>query len=120
MCRLRGLFEKRLNNEEGGEVGDGWFDIDIQCIPKKANPRNLGDWRPISLLPTIQKFYNAVTAKMYDDWIELPLWMAGFMEGRQTLELSFAVHQAFTMTSFEPATITTSSAHEDGPTTYSA
>ena len=43
----------------------------------------------------MQKLYNAVTAKMYDDWIELPLWMAGFMEGRQTLKLSFAVQQAF-------------------------
>ena len=32
---------------------------------------------------------------MYDGWIDLPLWMAGFMEGRQTLELTFAVQQAF-------------------------
>jgi hypothetical protein len=36
-----------------------------------------------------------VTAKIYDDWIELPVWMAGFMVGRQTLELFFAVQQAF-------------------------
>ena len=43
----------------------------------------------------MQKLYCAVTARMYDDWIELPLWMAGFMEGRQTLELTFAVQQAF-------------------------
>ena len=57
--------------------------------------RNLGEWRPISLLSTIQKFYSAVTAKMYDDWIELPVWMADSMEGRQALELSFAVQQAF-------------------------
>ena len=62
---------------------------------QKTKPRNLGDWRPISLLSTIQKFYNAVTAKMYDDWIELPMWMAGFMEGRQTLELSFSIQRAF-------------------------
>ena len=92
LCGLRGLFERRLNNEEGGELGDWWFDIDIQCIPTKT--RHLGDRRPISLLSTIQKFYNAVTAKMYYGWIELPMWMAGFMEGRQTLELSFAVQQA--------------------------
>ena len=32
---------------------------------------------------------------MYDDWIELPVWMADSMEGRQALELSFAVQQAF-------------------------
>ena len=95
LARLRDLFGKRLNNEEGGEVGKAWFDIDIQCIPKKTKANNLGDWRPISLLPTLQKFYNAVIARLYDDWIELPLWMAGFMEGRQTLELSFAVQQAF-------------------------
>ena len=38
LARLRGLFEKRLNNEEGGEVGDEWFDIDIQCLPKKQMP----------------------------------------------------------------------------------
>ena len=43
----------------------------------------------------MQKLYCAVTARMYDDWIDLPLWMAGFMEGRQTLELTFAVQQAF-------------------------
>ena len=93
--RLKGLFENRLNNEAGGEVGEPWFDIDIQCLPKNKNPKNLCEWRPISLLSTMQKFYSAVTAKMYDDWIELTLWMAGFMEGRQTLELSFAVQQAF-------------------------
>jgi hypothetical protein len=95
LCRLRELFEKRLNNEEGGEPGPGWLDIDIQCLPKKKKPMNLGEWRPISLLSTIQKLYNAVVAKMYDGWIELPSWMAGFMEGRQTVELSFAVQQAF-------------------------
>ena len=75
-------------------MGALWFDIDVQCIPKQKT-RNLGEWRPISLLSTIQKFYSAVTAKMYDDWIELPVWMADSMEGRQTLELSFAVQQAF-------------------------
>jgi hypothetical protein len=95
LCRLRELFEKRLNNEIGGEVGPEWVDIDIQCLPKKKKPMNLGEWRPISLLSTIQKLYNAAVAKMCDDWIELPIWMAGFMEGRQTLELSFAVQQAF-------------------------
>ena len=71
------LFEKRLNNEEGGEVSDLWFDIDIQCIPTKK-PKDLGEWRPISLLSIMQKFYCAATARMYDDWIDLPLWMAGF------------------------------------------
>jgi hypothetical protein len=50
-----------------------------------------GDWRPISLLSTIQKLYNSLIAKHYADWIDLPIWVTGFMEGRQTLELSFGV-----------------------------
>ena len=37
LCRLKCLFEKRLNNESGGEVGELWFDIDIQCLPTKNN-----------------------------------------------------------------------------------
>ena len=39
LCRLRGLFEKRLNNEEGDEVSDFWYDIDIQCIPPPQQKR---------------------------------------------------------------------------------
>jgi hypothetical protein len=35
LCKLRELFEKRFKNEPGGDVGTGWFDIDIQCLPKK-------------------------------------------------------------------------------------
>jgi hypothetical protein len=37
LSKLRTFFEKRLNNEAGGEVCDGWFDIDIQCLPKKKS-----------------------------------------------------------------------------------
>jgi hypothetical protein len=84
----------KLNDEKGGEVGRGWFDIELRAYQTKK-PMSLGDWRPISLLSTIQKVYNATVSKMHDDWIDIPVWMAGFMEGRQTLELPFAIQQAF-------------------------
>ena len=94
LCRLRG-FSKKNNNEEGGEVSDLWFDIDIQCIPKNKKPETWGNGAPFRYSPLCRNSCCAVTARMYDDWIDLPLWMAGFMEGRQTLELTFAVQQAF-------------------------
>ena len=57
VLKLRELFEGRANDEDEDRVHWGWYAVQVWCIPKTPRPQHLGEWRPVSLLSSLQKLY---------------------------------------------------------------
>jgi hypothetical protein len=95
LVNLHRLFEQRLNSTEHESIED-WKTILVYCIAKKTSPTSLSHWRPISLLPTLQKLFAATLAQKIDDFVVWPTEFYGFMEGKQTLEVTSAHRFALT------------------------
>jgi len=57
----------------------------VHCIPKIPGATNLKDWRPISLLSALQKFYTAVLVTMAKPQIPALPSSYGYVEGCQPL-----------------------------------
>jgi hypothetical protein len=93
LVAIHRLFEERLNGF-GHQGVQGWELISVHCIPKDPNPKDLKNWRPISLLPTLQKLYASCVAKLVQASVTWPPEFYGFMPGRQPLEITSAHRRA--------------------------
>jgi len=90
---LHRLFEERLNSTQPDTVVD-WQTIIVHCIPKKPSPTSLSQWRPISLLPTIEKLFAATLTQNIVQYVPWPQEVYGFIEGKQTMEVTAAHRMA--------------------------
>ena len=90
------FFQARLNNKAAGKVHDAWHLIKVWCIEKICSTRSLSQWRPISLLSTLQKLYSSCLSQILEDQVDMPAdYVLGFTEGMQTLDVTFAVRMGF-------------------------
>ncbi|GBP01096.1 LINE-1 retrotransposable element ORF2 protein [Eumeta japonica] len=65
-----------------------WSESNIILIYKKGDPKNIGNYRPISLLPTLYKLFSAIINSRISPVIEArqPVEQAGFRKGFSTID----------------------------------
>ncbi len=86
-----------------GRLPTIWAAADVRLTPKKTRPTNFGDFRPISLLPTVAKLMEAVVQARMARLAEEHAWIrpnqAGFRAGGSALdsltELQQRAHSAW-------------------------
>ena len=67
-----------------GEAGaDSWYILLVCCIHKLRNAVKLGQWRAISLLSCLLKWYNAVLTLMAQVFVRFNGNVLGFRSGQQ-------------------------------------
>lgn len=80
-----------------------WSDSNIILLYKKGDPNNIGNYRPISLLPTVYKIFSTIINNRIGRSLEMkqPIEQAGFRKGFctidhiHTLELIIEKYQEF-------------------------
>ena len=78
---LRDLFERRANDEDVDLVHWAWYQVLVWCIPKIALPKGFDEWRPMSLLSSMQKLYSSCLASILEATIDIPrTYTFGFAE----------------------------------------
>lgn len=73
---------------ETGETPAQWSESDIILIYKKGDPNDIGNYRPISLLPTIYKLFSSIINKRINLTLQTrqPIEQAGFRKGYSTID----------------------------------
>ena len=85
---IRDAFERRLNCLPGAcdPVSD-WLAVTVHCIPKLRAAHSLLQWRPLSLVATLAKWYGACLVYMLRTYSDPPVCnLFGFEPGRQCAE----------------------------------
>lgn len=79
------LFNKILQNSE---TPSQWSQSNIILIYKKGDPKDIGNYRPISLLPSIYKLFSTIINIRIRDTLEKkqPVEQAGFRRGFSTVD----------------------------------
>lgn len=90
------MFEARLNNDPGwADKVDTWASVIVRFIPKVSSPRKFRDWRPISLVCTLQKLYLFIVMRLMDSTsTETSDCHYGFRSGHQPAEIHELVRSA--------------------------
>lgn len=73
---------------ESGETPVQWSESNIILIYKKGDPNDIGNYRPISLLPCIYKLFSSILNKKINSTLEgkQPIEQAGFRKGFSTID----------------------------------
>ncbi|KAJ2946764.1 hypothetical protein O0L34_g12828 [Tuta absoluta] len=73
---------------EQGKVPHQWCNSHIILLYKKGDPLDLGNYRPISLLPSIYKLFSSILLKRITNNIDIkqPVEQAGFRSGFSTTD----------------------------------
>ncbi|PZC72397.1 hypothetical protein B5X24_HaOG211241 [Helicoverpa armigera] len=79
------LFNKILQK---AETPSQWSESEIILIYKKGDPRDVGNYRPISLLPCLYKLFSGIINKRISTVLEdtQPVEQAGFRKGFSTCD----------------------------------
>lgn len=79
------LFNKVLDT---GQVPEQWKKSDIILLYKKGNPKNIGNYRPISLLSSVYKLFTSILQSRMTPKIDdcQPIEQAGFRSGFSTTD----------------------------------
>lgn len=73
---------------ETGVTPSQWSESDIVLLYKKGDPKDISNYRPISLLPTIYKIFSAIINQRISTTLEesQPIEQAGFRKNFSTLD----------------------------------
>lgn len=73
---------------ETGETPTQWSESNIILLYKKGDPEDIGNYRPISLLPTLYKLFSTILNKKISFTLEKsqPIEQAGFRKGYSTID----------------------------------
>ncbi|CAG4966429.1 unnamed protein product [Colias eurytheme] len=73
---------------EYGETPTQWSESNIILLYKKGNPNDIGNYRPISLLPSTYKLFSTILTKKISCSLETrqPVEQAGFRKGFSTID----------------------------------
>lgn len=65
-----------------------WSESDIILLFKKGDPKNIGNYRPISLLPSLYKLFSSIIEKRISTTLEKsqPIEQAGFRKSYSTID----------------------------------
>lgn len=65
-----------------------WSEANIILLYKKGDPKNIGNYRPISLLPSLYKLFSTIINKRISTTLEVkqPVEQAGFRKGFSTTD----------------------------------
>lgn len=65
-----------------------WSESNIILLYKKGNPREIGNYRPISLLPSLYKLFSSIIDSRVSKTLEInqPVEQAGFRKGFSTID----------------------------------
>lgn len=79
------LFNTIINKSE---TPSQWSESNIILIYKKGDPKDIGNYRPISLLPSLYKLFSTIINKRISATLELkqPIGQAGFRKGFSTVD----------------------------------
>lgn len=79
------LFNTIINKSE---TPSQWSESNIILIYKKGDPKDIGNYRPISLLPSLYKLFSTIINKRISATLELkqPIEQAGFRKGFSTVD----------------------------------
>ncbi|GBP42188.1 Probable RNA-directed DNA polymerase from transposon X-element [Eumeta japonica] len=82
LSHLTQVFNLSLKTEE---VPKQWCNSDIVLLYKKGDPLDIGNYRPISLLPSIYKLFTTILLSRITPIIDAsqPIEQAGFAQGSQ-------------------------------------
>ncbi|CAH2105470.1 unnamed protein product [Euphydryas editha] len=82
---LSSLFNRILHT---ATIPSQWSHSNIILIYKKGNPRNISNYRPISLLPSLYKLFASIIQKRIRMTVEKqqPVEQAGFRKGYSTVD----------------------------------
>lgn len=74
---------------ESGETPTQWSESNIILLYKKGNSNDIGNYRPISLLPSTYKLFSTILTKKISSTLETrqPVEQAGFRKGFSTIDL---------------------------------
>ena len=86
---IRDAFERRLNCLAGAcDPVLGWLEVSVHCIPKVRSARSLSQWRPISLVAALAKWFGVCLVYMLRTYSDPPVCnLFGSEPGRQCDEM---------------------------------
>lgn len=89
---LTQLFNSILDS---GTTPFQWSESNMILLYKKGDPTDIGNYRPISLLPTLYKLFSSIIEKRISKRIEehQPIEQAGFRRGYSTIDHIHAIEQ---------------------------
>ena len=81
--KIRSAWEARINCDPNHDLQVAeWNDIYVHCIPKLAKADSLKDWRPLSMLSVLSKWYSATLVALARDFAKpFSANMYGFVPG---------------------------------------
>ena len=73
---------------ESGETPTQWSESNIILLYKKGDPKDIGNYRPISLLQSTYKLFSTILTKKISSTLETrqPVEQAGFRKGFSTID----------------------------------
>ena len=92
---LCALFNKRLHGYDLEDTLNDWIKVIAVMLPKKDQPRSVNEWRPMCLTSCLQKCFLSCVCRLLEQWsAPVDFSQYGFVEGKQTMEVSEAARNA--------------------------